>query len=353
MRKIVVYLLIFLSLAIFAGCQNSQKPAPNQPPKTNIPDNTGKPDGNFENPEYKKQKSRADNLLYNERNLDEALDIYNNQLGEFANNNKQRADIRFRVAEVYLMKGRKDDAIEEFQNGLSLAAIDEQRIYGLSRIAGIYCSQNKTGKALEFITKAREIPPPEGKEKYFGEFSMIFSEGTIKADIGEYKNAISNFRKALEIQPQNYQVMSELSFSLLRDYQFEEARKMSDKWLKTKDKIDNEIEDGKKEEDLLEGEDALHEIRDEESEGQFRYHLIHGDYKKADEVLKGYMKEEYETCLETGYISYFSGDLDKSEKLFKKMSTNEKVNPWERDVAKKMLRDIEKKRAEKKHQKIP
>lgn len=348
MRKKIVLLVIFLLLVVFAGCQKSPETASNKITKTNVPNNIRKPEGNIESPEYKKQKSKADLLLYKEKNLDKAMKIYNNELGKYASNNKQKADIKFRIAEIYLIKGKKDDAIEEYKNGLDIAAIDEQRIYSLSRIAGIYCSQNKTGKAIEYINKAHEIKPPEGKDNYFGKFEMLFSEGTIKADMGEYKDSIKNLRAALEIQPYNYQVMSELAFALMRDYQFEEARKMSDKWLETKKKYDSETDDDKEDEDLVEGEYALHEVRDEECESQFRYHLIHGDYKKADDVLKGYMKEEYDTCLETGYISYFAGDLDKSEKLFKKMSTNEKVIPWERDIAKKMLRDIEKKRAEKK-----
>lgn len=343
MKKILVFLAIFLSVALFAGCQDNKAPS-GQGGKTNNPDILSHQEGNHETVEYKEHKNKADALLYKEKELDEALKIYKTQMGDLANNNKQRADIRFRIGEIYLKKGKKDEAIEEFKKGLDISVIDEQRIYSLSRIAGIYCSQNKNAKAIEYIEQARKIPTPEGKDVYFGKFELLFSGGTIKADIGDYKGAIKDLRAALEIQPENHQVMSELAFALLRDYQVDEAVKMSDKWMETKKKYDSETEEDKHDEDLVEGKDALHEVKDEECEGEFRYYLIHGDYKKADDVLKGYMKDEYETCLETGYISYFSGELDKSEKLFKIMSKNQAVNPWEREVAKKMIVDINNKR---------
>ena len=107
-------------------------------------------------------------------------------------------------------------------NTLVMARVKEPLIY--SNMANMYALEAKFDKAMEMYGMAIE--------RNNSNYETYLNRGITYSKMGNRSASITDFRKANQLLPNNYQIMSNLASELLNNKQFEEAIKLSEKLIK-------------------------------------------------------------------------------------------------------------------------
>ncbi|OGX39904.1 MAG: hypothetical protein A2984_02210 [Omnitrophica WOR_2 bacterium RIFCSPLOWO2_01_FULL_41_12] len=115
----------------------------------------------------------------------------------------------------YLINNRYDEAIKEFQAGLSINPNDPDLYYYLG-IA--YFSLDKHQEAIDYFKKVLTIQPNNDEVYYYVGISQYF--------LGQYQEAISNLEKSVELNPndaESYSILGMSNYALGRLSEAKEA----------------------------------------------------------------------------------------------------------------------------------
>ena len=281
---------------------------------------------------YSKLLKNIDQLLYSENKYEEALALINESLEKTRSfNDIKTANILFRKSEIFVRMEKPEEAITTLHQALLLKMNPDQRIYTYSNLAGICSHDSRKIEALAYIKEADKIISKSNlPDNFFGSFEFHYHKGTLMLDMGNYKEAVKNFKEALKIQPENDQIMIELAFCLFRNEQVAEAREVASQWLSFKNmKVDSLEKSDRAEMDS--------------AEDMARYYMILGDYDKALAIVNEVKVDSDAGCNmdpELANIYYYSGDYYKAETVLLRMINNKHSDSWEINISKKLLRDI-------------
>ncbi len=322
LKNCYIFIIFVFAGLLFAGCQTNTSPS-----SSVKPDNREKVASQFD-----KTLVKVNDLIYKDRKYEEAMTVINNELSKEADDDRQRAMVLFRRAEILAIYGKYDESEKLMNKSLNLDLGKDQRVYSYSIIAGLYSFSNRKQEALEYVNKAKELVK-ELEGEYFGKYEFFSAYGTVMSDKGEYPEAIEYLEKALNMRPESESIMIELAFAYLRNNQRSEAKIWGEKWISTINPDKASLKDN---EEIL---DRVEEM--------IKYYIIMEEYDKAFALAREAERDNKGDCsndMELFYTCYYSGKYDKMEEINKRIQASKHSDEWEKSIARSLLKEVKAKK---------